>query len=600
MKLFTSFIPQVQHVLVHGRWFSPSVVVLFAGLEMYGRQATSDVHDTVGAIILMMILGGITVRHRSNPIRWVKGLGAMTWFVARFGDRFKLELGPDLKGSPTLPRRLPFAFYLVVTALVCWVATAAGVWWLVPGGWRPAFVQVSYIGYLAVMSLLWGLLFVASLGGVYFPIMLLTRLARGAAQADFRMSRRQLTFLTSYLAATTAAAWYLPLWPTLAFSGLCWLAVLGLQLAPAGPVAVQLLWRAPGSTRVMCISPRRLLLAVTTIAVLMLTGIVVSTAGGSLYGTVPEAASMPLTIVMGNWLAWLTPGFLASTMGFIYLNWKNDPATPRRPAIALSGVDEDRRKLVAGLAKANGWAAHFDRAEAHDVKLRLVPDAQSEVTEFDPGWPLAVSLQDLAGTLVYDRAKRRDEIQLRREFLKGLDTVLKGAKRRSSPGGCGYWLAPHLWFIAGLTRDEVTGADEEPAFLTEIVGPAYAEVFGLPVRQYVYGLLKGLQIDLIFMEDGVGYRKMVRIWRHLFELFDKSNGARRAEDIHFQGVSKVRVLFHDFDVDEPFRSTKYPEPKFAPLARLRVMHVFRDRGDSEELADNPFNTDASPVPLLVG
>ena len=132
MKLFTSFIPQVQHVLVHGRWFSPSVVVLFAGLEMYGRQATSDVHDTVGAIILMMILGGITVRHRSNPIRWVKGLGAMTWFVARFGDRFKLELGPDLKGSPTLPRRLPFAFYLVVTALVCWVATAAGVWWLLP------------------------------------------------------------------------------------------------------------------------------------------------------------------------------------------------------------------------------------------------------------------------------------------------------------------------------------------------------------------------------------------------------------------------------------------------------------------------------------
>ena len=29
------------------------------------------------------------------------------------------------------------------------------------------------------MSLLWGLLFVASLGGVYFPIMLLTRLTRG-------------------------------------------------------------------------------------------------------------------------------------------------------------------------------------------------------------------------------------------------------------------------------------------------------------------------------------------------------------------------------------------------------------------------------------
>jgi len=600
MKLFTAVVPQIRHVLTHGKFFTPSVVVLFAGLEMFGRQATSDVHDTVGAVVLMMILGGITVRHRVNPIRWVKKLGAMTWYIARFGDRFKLELGPDLKGAPKLPRQLPLAYYLLVLALAAWAAGAAGVWWLAPLGWRPAFVQVTYIGYLAVMSVLWGLLFVASLGGVYFPIMLLTRLARGAGPADFKMSRRQLVFLTSYLTVTTAAAWYLPIWPTLAFAGLCWLAVLGLQFLPAGPAAVQLLWRSPGSRRVKCVSPRRLLLAVTTVGVLFLAGIVVSTAGGSLYGTAPDAASMPLTIVMGNWLAWLTPGFLASTLAFVYLNWKNDPAQPRRPVLAFSGVGDDLRKRVAAVAKVNGWETRFDRAEAHDVHLRLVPDQQSEVTEFDPAWPLAVSLADLNGTLVYDRAARRDELHLRREFLKGLDTLMKGAKRRSTPGGCGYWLAPHLWFIAGLTRDEMSGADEEPTFLTEIVGPVYAEVFARPVRQYMYELLKKLQIDLIFIEDGVGYRKMVRLWRQLFEVFDKSNGARRAEDVHFQGVSKVRVMFHDFDVDEPFKSSKYPEPKFAPLARLRVMHVFRDRGDHEELSDAPFDADASPVPMLVG
>jgi hypothetical protein len=59
-------------------------------------------------------------------------------------------------------------------------------------------------------------------------------------------------------------------------------------------------------------------------------------------------------------------------------------------------------------------------------------------------------------------------------------------------------------------------------------------------------------------------------------------------------------MFHDFDVDEPFRSTKYPEPKFAPLGRLRVLHVFRDRGGEEELIEPPFSFDQTPVPNLVG
>ena len=60
-------------------------------------------------------------------------------------------------------------------------------------------------------------------------------------------------------------------------------------------------------------------------------------------------------------------------------------------------------------------------------------------------------------------------------------------------------------------------------------------------------------------------------------------------------------MFHDFDVEEPFRpSLKYPEPKFAPLGRLRVLHVFRDRGGDEELADTPFESDSTPAPHLVG
>lgn len=601
MNVFYSVFPQLRSVLTHGRWFTPSVIVLFFGLEMFGRRATSDVHDTVGAAVLLLIFVGIAFRHRANPIPWVKKIGAMTWFAARAGDRFKVDVGPDLRGTPPIPRRLPAAVYVAGLFLTAWVALAAGVWYVSPEGWRPHVVQVTYIGYLALMSLLWGMLFVASLGGVYFPIMLLTRLARGGRPGDAPMSRGQLFFLGAYLSVTTAAAWVLPLWPVLVVAGACWLVVAGLNLVPGRPGSAQLIWRSPRTRVVRSIPMRRILLAVTTLVVLLLTALVLSAAGGRVFGHADAENTMPLTTVMGNWLGWLTPGLLISAGVFVFLAWRNDPARPGRPTAQVAGVPEADRKAVARLMARRGWDVRFDRAEPTDVRLRVVHPEAAETHEFDPDWPLAVSRADLAGEFVYTRMARREEIQLRRQFLRGLSRVFQEAKGRKPAGGCGYWLAPHLWFVAGLTRDEVAGGEDEPSFLTEIVGPPYTEVFSLPVRRYLYQLLKALQVDLIFLEDGVGYRKLVKVLRVLFEVYDKGAGRKRPEDVHFRGLTKVRVMFHDFDVDEPFRpSSKYPEPKFAPLGRLRVLHVFKDRGGEEQEVEPPFSFDQTPVPNLVG
>src|SRR3954469_17636529 len=107
MNLFHTTFPQLRHVLTHGRWFTPSVVILFFGLEMFGRRATSDVHDTVGAAVLLLILVGLALRPGAHPLLWVKGFGPIPWFVARAGDRFKVDVGPDLGGLPPIPRRLP-------------------------------------------------------------------------------------------------------------------------------------------------------------------------------------------------------------------------------------------------------------------------------------------------------------------------------------------------------------------------------------------------------------------------------------------------------------------------------------------------------------
>lgn len=601
MKLFTSVIPQIQHVLIYGRWFTPSIIVLFAGLEMYGRKASSDVHDTVGALVFMMILAVISIRHRANPIGWVKRLGAIMWHISKFAERYRIEFGPDLKCNPPLPNRLPFIYYGIVLALIAWISVVSLIWGYSPFGWRPLMVQISYIGYLAGMSILWGLLFIASMGGVYFPIMLLTRLARGEGQADFNMSRRQLIFLIVYLASTTGAAWYLPTWPPMLFALSAWIVTFVLQLIPSARPSVQLLWRHPLGTHVYSIPPRRFISAMTGFTVLFLTAIVMTASGGSLFGTTSEFSWMPLTIVLGNWLAWLTPGLISSILAFVVLNWLNDPAGKHLTTISLPNVPTDLQERITKAAAQHDCVMRFDHPQPNDVSLRMVPEQQSEVLEFDPKWPLAVSYTDLLGHLVYDRASRRDVIQLRRQLLKGFEQLFHGAKNRHSPGGCGYWFAPHLWFVAGLTRDEVNGVDEEPALMMEMIGPRYAEVFSLPTRQYIHAMLKGLQIDLIFLEDGVTARSMKRVWRMLFDLADKApNGERRAEDNHFHGLTKIRVIFHDFDIDEPFKSSKYPEPKFSPLGRLRVMHVFKDRGDHEELSDMPNNFDATPIPYLVG
>ncbi len=600
MKLQSVVLPQFHQVLTQGRWFTPSVIVLFLGLEMFGRQATTDVHDMVGVIVLLLILAGIAVRHRANPIPWVKKLGAGVWAVARLGDRLKVDIGPDLRGTPFIRRGLPLAVHLVFALLTVWVVVAALIGYASADGWRPYVVLVTYTGYLATMCLLWGLLFVALLGGVYFPIMLLTRLAGGRKPGAKGFSRGQLWFLGSYFAVTATAAWALPLWPMLAFAWAFWFAVTLLNILPDRPGQLQLIWRNPKSRRVRSIPMRRLLWAVVTASVLLLTALILTAAGGRVFEYPEELTKMPLTSGLGNLLGWFLPGLLLSAAIFVYLAWRNDPAQPGTPCLNVTDVPEEIRKPIATLVRERGWNVTFGEAGANDVRVRLVAPNQSTATEFDPDWPLAVCVDDLAGPMVYSRLERRDEIQLRRHLLRGIDRLFREAKSRPKRGGCGYWLAPHLWFVAGLARDEVARGDEEPTFLTEVVGPPFAEVFTLPVRRYAHQMLKALQVDLIFVEDGVGYRRLSRVLRVLFEVYDKGAGRKRGEDIHFRGLTKVRVMFHEFDVDEPFRSGIYPEPKFAPLGRLRVLHVFRDRGEEEELVEPPFQSDETPAPYLVG
>jgi hypothetical protein len=80
-----------------------------------------------------------------------------------------------------------------------------------------------------------------------------------------------------------------------------------------------------------------------------------------------------------------------------------------------------------------------------------------------------------------------------------------------------------------------------------------------------------LDLDLIFVEDGVKGPEVQQVFDELFE------GA----------IPGVRVMIHEFELDTPLLRQDYPEPDYDGLGRARLLHVFRDRGGEDELVSAP-------------
>ena len=112
-------------------------------------------------------------------------------------------------------------------------------------------------------------------------------------------------------------------------------------------------------------------------------------------------------------------------------------------------------------------------------------------------------------------------------------------------------------------------------------------------RAVIIAILVGTAIQ----SGCVTFRNLERALRVLTELYDVHGGKRRAEELHFRGIPKVKVMIHEYEPGNPFRSDVYPEPKFDDLSRVRVLHIFRDRGGHEELIEPPFDYSSSPAPV---
>jgi hypothetical protein len=595
MKLLNSVLPRGSRLFTSGGWFTLAVLGFFVGLEVAGRYTTSDVHDCLAGFLLAGAVLAIVARHRREPLGWVRWLserGRRLWASLA---TLRYDHGIDLRGTPPLPRRTPPAVWVLLTGLVLWSGLAFAAWAYFPTGWRAIGQYSLYTLYLVILITLWTGLTVTFFFGVFIPVAVLDKwLKRWLGDTDRRGA--ELFAVVGYAILVSIIAYTVPPAAVLVLCLAVAVASLVIYL-PRGHDGAALLWRSGADQPIYAVPVRRVLALVGLLGSLLIFAMLVTACGGRLFGPPRADDAMPVTAIFGTFVAWLMPGLFVVLLARLVAARRNDPARRTAPTVHLSGADPHAVRHVAAVLRRQGWRVRRAPAasDASQVRVRVVPPEQSEAGEFDPQWPLKLSTADVDAGTVQPRLARRDEIQLRRQLFRGLQKLFKRASVFKGPSGGGFWLAPHWWFVDGVGREDADATGEDVA--PPLVGPPYSRIIPPRSRQHAHAVLRATQVDMIFIEDGVTFKNLERVLRVLTELYDVHGGKRRAEELHFRGLPKVKVMIHEYQPGNPFRSHIYPEPKFDDLSRVRVLHIFRDRGGHEEHVEPPFDFSWSPAPV---
>ena len=476
--------------------FTLGIALVGIALEVIGRQTASagyDLHDLLALFTVVLIGILVIVRHRRSPLGWVTsivtaGRRAGTWL-----RRGTFEIGLDLRGTPRVRRGSPPLVVWLAGVLAAWALAAACLAPVFPHGIRSAAAGVFYLGYLALLSGLWLGLMALGLLAAFLPFALIHDRCVGSFFGPGpRPRKREFVGLSLYFGTLAVAGTILPVAVALAWCGLVLAAYLVVCWFPARG-DVRFLWRPAGTVRVRSLPwgawvTWEFLLITLAIVALVLTALGDRVAGGSVG---PE--TMPVTALLGLILAWLAPGALTALLIHMGLGRYRDPARPVRMPVHVTGAIAGRRAMLRRWFRRAGWSVRFGAAApgALGVELELV-ESKLPAVDDEPHWPLPVTLDELetdAG--VWERLRRRAEIQARRRVVAGLERLFKLAASLPNRGGNGYWVAPHLWFVAGLMRD---GEDEpdlgDSTILSRTAGPPYHRVLPCAARHHLYRMLR--------------------------------------------------------------------------------------------------------------
>jgi hypothetical protein len=590
------------------RLASPGVAALMfclggvLAVEIVGRSSPSDLYDLLALVALCPLGILLLARHRRSPVPGIEPLGRALLRLTESLKAMTFQMGLDFRGEPPVKRGVP----PVVTGGMIGLGflALAGVLALpqLPNGLRQLLIRVSFVGYLGLLVGLWLILMATVILAAFVPLAVIHDWFVGRRRGPGPRSRRgEMVAVGGWFGLLFFVGSLLPIWYAPVMMVVL-MAVYLLGAIPARAFSVAFLWRPRGSIRVRSLTWTGWVTCEFLLIGLGMLTLTLLSCGSLIVGDDSAWQVMPMTTLLGVALAWLGPGLLGLLCVQMMIGRWRDPARPARP-IAHVTLHAGRRADIRRIFRRRGWSVRFGSGPPGPLAVPVAIVAEALPRESaDDRWPAVLTADQLDRDGTFVRLARRDEVQKRRLFVTRLEALFKAARQRRR-GGCGYWLSPHHWFVTGLMRDGSPGEDGDFDFrddpiLSPSVGPPYARVFPRVVRRHLYDILRGAQIDLIFVEDGVSFKRLRRVLRSLFEVYDVHGGRRPAEEFDFRGLPGVRAVIHEYQFDQPYQSNTYPEPTYDFLGRARILHVFRDRGGEDAFVEPPFDFGRRPEPML--
>ena len=582
-----------------------TVVSMLAIVEWVGRSLNSEVVDLAAVVIVSGIVGICVCWHRMWKLRWTQWIGTIVNRMKRHFQWLSIDVGLDLRRTPPIARKFPPRLVLQNLAVIN-VIGGFVTWELAfDESFRSFSVQGWYLGYVSVISVLWGALlcglFVAILApAAYIFDLLVTKtslLRRKAWTMTVVVSVVSVVVLL--LVSTWIAEW-------MAIAILVGLIPIGVLVIWAPPRRrLTCLWRDRRGSEIRAIDGSTFYTLEMAFWHLLILLVCLLAIGPPALGLAPHSAAPRLMAVVGTLLAWLCC-YCLGVVYFIggvllYTARLRDPERPVPTSVYVQGVtgrtvkNRIRRKL-----RSLGWTVRFAPARMvrTDVRIRVAETGTTSEPTARPSGEreptFEVTEAELDQESFVERVARRDVIQRRRILVRALQTIFRRAASRPPRTGCGYWVAPHYWFVCGVTRDET---DDEHTQLMGVIPPLYHRVMPPAVRHHMFEICSALQIDLIFVEDGVGFRNFRRVLRVLFERFDVHGGQQPAQEVDFAGLPKTRVVIEHYAFEKPLIETKYPEPNYEDVGRARILHIFRDRGEEDPTVTAPTEYDYLLTPV---
>ncbi len=560
--------------------------------EILGRRSPSDVWDAIGVFVFATLVA-FTIALAQMSEGEVARRSRLAWRrVVESVDRFWPEMGVDLRGRPPVPGGFPPALVhlaIAVGALASIAFVARGAF---PGPARDALLSVSPTLYFLILGAGW----TVYLGSFTLASVSIWRdVSDHLWRIDLAPKRRdgfRWAIAVGWLGLIAALVFLVPIWMAWATCGVA----CGLGFYAARGIdrreKIRVFWRTEPEAVVRRFHVGAGLRwdAFLMAMLIPLVTIPATGAGAATGGT-------PITTGLGGAAAW------AAALAFLSYSIHG----PLR-MLALARHDPGRRDPVPLLAdqghtlpaaSISCLARHgfewieADRTGPPDPAVRIhlrhgAPgsgverlDREAEYLAFAPR--VLVDPESLTSVETLAELRRLDHALVRHRLFSGLGRILAHATERRFVDGTGFWLAPHLWYVRGLTRDT-----DDMDYHT--IGDSYHVALPARSRQHAHRVFAAAEIDLVFAEDGVTALAIESVLERLFDLYDVW-GPGRIEEGAFAGFPSVRVMLQDIAPGEPPpRRSGYPEPSYEEISRARILHIMVDRGDGEDVSD--------PIPVL--